>query len=179
MFKSFTSSDNKPAATGKKPAPAGSGDSAGATAVGRAARLMLGGAAGTLIWGIYWVTLALAFKNDTAAYYAKAQHVTLSQANSRVVGGMLVTIIEVVLFIGLWLWMARMNKDRQNWARIASTVFFFVWTYETYQAISGLSTYIALINLIIMLLIWGTGLGALYYLWRPESTAFFKSAAQR
>ena len=178
MFKSFTSSDNKPAATGKKSAPVGSDTSAGARAVGRAGRLMLGGAAGTLIWGIYWVTLALAFKSDTAAYYVKAQHVTLSQASSRVVGGMLVTIIEVVLFIGLWLWMARMNSGRQNWARIASTVFFFVWTYETYLAINGLSTYIALVNLIIMLMIWGAGLGALYFLWRPESAAFFKSAQQ-
>jgi hypothetical protein len=179
MFKSFTTSVNKPADTGKKSAAAGIDSTAGVLAVGRAGRLMLGGAAGTLIWGIYWVTLALAFKNNTAAYYVKAQHVTLSQANSRVVGGMLVTVIEVVLFIGLWLWMARMNKDRQNWARIASTVFFFIWTYETYQAINGLSTYIALINLIIMLLIWGAGIGALYFLWKPESTAFFKSAAQQ
>ena len=29
-----------------------------------------------------------------------------------------------------------------------------------------------------MLLIWGAGLGALYYLWQPEAKAFFKPSAR-
>src|SRR5260370_10845803 len=178
MFKSFTSSDNKPAATRKKSPAADPADSTGAAAVGRAAKLMLGGAAGTLAWGIFWVIVALVFKSDTANYYVKTQHLTPAKANSQVNGGLLVTIVEVILFVALWLWMARTNRDRQSWARIASTVFFLIWSYETYQAITGLSTYIALGNLIIMLLVWGAGLGALYYLWRPESKAYFNRTAR-
>jgi hypothetical protein len=136
---------------------------------------MLGGAAGTVAWGIFWLVVALAFKSDTAAYYVKTQHITLAKANSQVIGSLVFTVVEVLLFVGLWVWMSRMSGDGHNWARIASTVFFFIWSYETYGAITGLSTYIALGNLIIMLLVWGAGLGALYYLWRPESKAFFTS----
>jgi len=58
-------------------------------------------------------------------------------------------------------------------------VFFLLWTYETYRAISGLNTWIALGNLLIMLAIWGCGAGALYFLWRPASTAYFKATSQR
>jgi hypothetical protein len=32
--------------------------------------------------------------------------------------------------------------------------------------------------LIIMLLVWGAGLGALYYLWRPESREYFQRPAR-
>jgi hypothetical protein len=179
MFKSFTSGDSKPAAKGGRPSPADdTAVSAGAAAVARAARLMRGGAAATIIWGIYWLVVALSFRSDTANYYVKTLHLSQAKANSQVNGGLLIQIVEVVLFVTLWLWMARLNRDRQNWARIASTVFFIAWSFETYAAIRGLGTYIALGNLIIMLLVWGAGLGALYYLWRPESREYFQRLAR-
>jgi hypothetical protein len=139
---------------------------------------MFAGAGATVMWGVFWVIISLIFRSDTANYYVKTQHISPAKASSQVNGGLLITIVEAVLFATLWLWMARLNRDRQNWARIASAVFFLIWSYETYAAIRGLTSYIALGNLIIMLLVWGAGLGALYYLWQPEARAFFKPSAR-
>ena len=74
--------------------------------------------------------------------------------------------------------MARANQAGRSWARITASVLFLLWTYQTYRGISGLKTYLDLGALLIMLGIWGIGVGALYYLWRPESSAFFKPAAR-
>jgi hypothetical protein len=46
----------------------------------------------------------------------------------------------------------------------------------TYESISAANTVDGLVNLIIMLITWGLGGVAIYQLWLPESTVFFKSA---
>ena len=180
MFKSFTSNDNKPAAKGKpKGATTPAADSPVPRPVRLASRMTLGGAAGTVVWGVYWVIISLAFKSQDARYVVQTQHVTLSKANTEVYASMLLVLVQALLYAGLWVWMGRMNTFGRNWARITSTVFFLLWTYETYRAISGLSTWIAFGNLIVMLAIWGFGAGALFFLWRPDSTAYFKAQSQR
>jgi hypothetical protein len=180
MFKSFTSNDNKPTANGKpKGTTQRAGDSSAPAPVRLAGRLTLGGAAGTVVWGIYWAIVTLAFKSQTASYLVKTQNYSPSKANTEVYASMLFVLVQALLYAGLWVWMGRMNNFGRNWSRITSTAFFLLWTYETYRAISGLSTYIALGNLIIMLGIWGFGAGALYFLWRPDSTAYFKATSQR
>jgi hypothetical protein len=180
MFKSFTSNDNKPTANGKpKGATQRADDFAAPGPVRRAGKLALGGAAGTVVWGIYWAIVTLAFKSQTATYLVKTQHYSLSKANTEVYASMLFILVQALLYAGLWIWMGRMNTFGRNWSRIASTVFFLLWTYETYRAINGLSTYIALGNLVIMLAIWGFGAGVLYFLWRSDVTPYFKGTSQR
>jgi hypothetical protein len=180
MFKSFTSNENKPAAKGKPKGTTTPADDAPIPKPVRlAGKLALGGAAGSVVWGVYWAILALAFKGQDARYVVNTQHVTLSKANTEVYASMLLVLVQALLYAGLWVWIGRMNTFGRNWARITSTVFFLLWTYETYRAISGLSTYIALGNLLIMLAIWGFGAGALYFLWRPDSTVYFKATSQR
>jgi hypothetical protein len=178
MFKSFTSNENKPAAKGKsKGMTMPAGGSLSPRPVRLAGRLMLGGAAGTVVWGVYWAIVSFAFKNQTAAYLVQTDHYTRSKANTEIYASMLFILVQALLYAGLWVWMGRMSTFGRNWARISSTVFFLLWTYETYRAISGLNTWIALGNLLIMLAIWGFGAGALYFLWRPDSTAYFKGTS--
>ena len=83
-----------------------------------------------------------------------------------------VAIVSGVIGIGLWLWMARANNQGKNWARILSTVLFCLATLDLVGVFSEPKT---LIGLVFPVLTWLVGVGAVFLLWRPESTAFFKS----
>ena len=174
MAKSTTGSENAPAAKSKATLL---GWAAAPLPVRRAVRLMLAGAAATFVWGIYWVVVTLGFRRDTVTYYIKVGHLTTSQANSQVNSGVLLIVIQVVVFAAVWVLMARLDRDGHGWARIASTVLFLGWSYRTYSAIYELKQYVGLGDMIIQLAIWGIGCGALVSLWRPEATAYFKGTA--
>jgi hypothetical protein len=79
-------------------------------------------------------------------------------------------IISGVIGIALWLWMARANGQGRNWARIVSTVLFGLATLDLFGVVSQPKT---LLGLVFPLLTWLIGAGAVFLLWRGESTAFF------
>jgi hypothetical protein len=79
-------------------------------------------------------------------------------------------IISGVIGIALWLWMARANGQGRNWARIVSTVLFGLATLDLFGVVSQPKT---LLSLVFPLLTWLIGAGAVFLLWRGESTAFF------
>jgi hypothetical protein len=83
----------------------------------------------------------------------------------------IVSIVSGVIGIALWLWMARANNQGKNWARILSTVLFCLATLDLFGVFRGPKT---LIGLVFPVLTWLVGLGAVFLLWRPESTVFFK-----
>ena len=178
MFKSFTSSDRKPAAKG-------AADSAVTPAppetVSRAVRFMFAGAVASFVWGLYLIIVTVSSRSAALAAnnsLSTGKRMTPSQFNSAFTGIVIYYVALTLVFVALWMWMARMNRAGRNWARITAAVLFAVWTYETYRSITALSTWIVLGLMIIMLAIWAAGLGALYYLWRAESKAFFKPSAQ-
>jgi hypothetical protein len=173
MAKSTTGSGGTPAAKGTTTPR---GWAAAPLAVRRAVQLMLAGAAGTFIWGIYWAVVTLAFRGDTVTYYVKSAHLSASKANAEIGGSVLLIVVQAVLYAAFWVLMARMNRDGHGWARILSVALFLFWTYYTYQSIIELKTYIGLGNMIVELLIWGLGSAALVNLWRPDATAYFKRA---
>ena len=80
-------------------------------------------------------------------------------------------IVSGVVGVALWLWMARANSQGRNWARIMSTVLFGLATLDLYGVLSQPKT---LLGLVFPLLTWLVGLGAVIFLWRKESTEFFK-----
>lgn len=167
MFKSFTSSGNKPAAKGKQ---APQGQATPPASVQRGVRLMLFGAPASIVFGIYGIIYGLVNKDA----YLKSYHISSS-------GFTFTLILGFVFSLGyaaLWVWIARASEAGRGWARIVATVLFFLWTYETYRSIGALKTYLDLGLMIIMLAIWGLGVAALYYLWRPESRAFFQTPAR-
>ena len=82
-----------------------------------------------------------------------------------------VAIVSGVIGIALWLWMARSNNQGKNWARILSTVLFCLATLDLIGVFSQPKT---LLGVVFPLLTWLVGLGAVFLLWRPESSAFFK-----
>ncbi len=72
--------------------------------------------------------------------------------------------------IVLWLWMARANGQGKNWARILSTVLVGLATLELIGLHSVAEVFFAVLT-------WLTGLAAVWLLWRPASSAFFKPQA--
>jgi hypothetical protein len=99
-------------------------------------------------------------------------------------------LVQVIL----WLWMARANGRGRSWARIVFTVLFGLatlrlimarphyqggylahfdvggHTYSVIHSVFGATV----LGVIVPVLLWLTGLAAVWLLWRPASGAFFK-----
>jgi hypothetical protein len=73
--------------------------------------------------------------------------------------------------IALWLWMARVNSQGRNWARILSTVLLGLATLKLIGVFSEPRT---VLGLIFWAPAWLVGLAAVWLLWRPDCSAFFK-----
>jgi hypothetical protein len=84
-----------------------------------------------------------------------------------VVGSVVIELIS----IGLWVWMALMNKAGKSWARIVATVLFGLYTlYLLFVIRAGAGA-------LVPILTWLTGLGALILLWRKDSGEYFRPQA--
>lgn len=85
-------------------------------------------------------------------------------------------IVPKLAVVALWLWIARVAGQRQNWARIAAAALLGLATLE-------LALFFAAPRLFpndipsysfMALLTWPIGAAAVWLIWRPASTAFFK-----
>jgi hypothetical protein len=83
-----------------------------------------------------------------------------------VVGSIAIGLIS----IGLWVWMALMNKAGKSWARIVATVLFGL---DTLFLLLGVARAGAAASSLVSVLIWLIGLGAVVLLWRKDSTGYF------
>jgi hypothetical protein len=87
-------------------------------------------------------------------------------------------IVSDLIPIVLWLWMARANGQGRNWARSLSMVLFGLATLDLTGAAGTPGINIELVPVLfgptIPVLTWLLGLAAVWLLWRPASTAFFK-----
>jgi hypothetical protein len=123
--------------------------------------------------------ILLAVIADIKAYHAVLGHrltsAQVSQLNMLVIT---VTIVSGLVPIALWLWMARANGQGWNWARSLSTALFGVATLNLTsvfpQSVFHVSAGATALGPIVPVLTWLVGLAAVWLLWRPASTAFFK-----
>ena len=132
-----------------------------------AAKLMYGGAAGTVVQLI----IALFYVGDIHAYHLTVDAHRLTTAQLIHWRPLIATVVIVfgLVLITLWLWMARAVGRGRSWARILSTVLFALATLQ----LTGLHSVAAVFW---AMLTWLTGLAAIWQLWRPASSEFFKSA---
>jgi hypothetical protein len=133
-----------------------------------AVKFMHAGAVGTAAYLI----IALAFIGDIKAYHLTVlgHHLTTAQLSHQ--RPLIITLVIAVglVLIALWLWMARTVGQGRNWARILSTVLFGLATL-------GLTGNNGVAQVFCAALTWLTGLAAVWLLWRPASSAFFKPQA--
>jgi hypothetical protein len=78
-----------------------------------------------------------------------------------------------VVSVGLWLWMSRVTRSGKPWTRIVATVLFGVNTIYTALTLSSTA-----LGLVVVLLLWLTGLAATVLLWRRPSSEFFRSSQE-
>ncbi len=133
-----------------------------------AVKLMYAGAAVSTVS----LVISLADISGTKAAIRKARpSLTVTQVNQLNTFIITLAVVSGVVGVALWLWMARANSQGKNWARIVSTVLFCLATLDLVGVFSQPKT---LLGLVFPVLTWLIGLGAVYLLWRPDSTAFFK-----
>ena len=132
-----------------------------------AVKLMYAGAAVSTVSLI----VSLVDISGTKAAIRKARpSLSVTQVNQLNTFIISLAIISGVIGIALWLWMARANGQGRNWARIVSTVLFGLATLDLFGVVSQPKT---LLGLVFPLLTWLIGAGAVFLLWRGESTTFF------
>jgi hypothetical protein len=71
----------------------------------------------------------------------------------------------------VWIVLARACRRGRGWARITGTVLFALATVDT---LVGLTTPIAIAVRLWAVLVWLVGLTAVVFLWRRDSSAYFK-----
>jgi len=158
MYKPYPST-GRPVEPERPPAPA---------PVLNAVKLMYAGAAVSTVSLI----VSLVDISGTKSAIKKARpSLTATQINQLNTFIITLAIVSGVIGIALWLWMARANSQGRNWARILSTVLFCLATLDLVGVFSEPKTFL---GLIFPVLTWFIGLGAVFLLWRSESTEFFK-----
>lgn len=148
------------------------------TPLRKAVRFMLAGAATTGVFGVFLIAVTIA----NASVLTDSNGKKLS--SGQFAGGLVGTILIYVIFVALWVLMARLNRAGQSWARIAATVFFAISTYNLYTIISSLKggdtiTVLAIVYIVATIAIWAIGLGAIAMLWRADSGKYFRAQSQR
>ena len=112
----------------------------------------------------------------TSAAYVIATLPFMGDIHGKMLGHRLtatpVTITVVIVVFGLvpvalWLSMARAVGEGRNWARILSAVLFILATLQLIEGQGVAQVFCAALT-------WLSGLAAVWLLWRPASSAFFK-----
>ena len=146
------------------------------TPVRTAVKLMYAGAA---VSAVYLIILLAIVIGDIKAVHASWNGHRLATAPSITLG-----IVPGLVVIALWLWMARANGQGRNWARILSTVLFGLATLQLIKLISDSqqpashagfgATVLNYGGTALFAAAWLAGAAAVWMLWIPASSAFFK-----
>ena len=134
-----------------------------------AVKLMYAGAA----ISIASLVLSLAFSSSLRpAIHKEYPHWTTSQVDRAANGLLVLLVVEAAIEIGLWLFMARANSQGKTWARTIATILFAADTiFAFFEFSTGPK---ALLDLVFPVVTWLIGLGAVWLLWRPDATVFFR-----
>jgi hypothetical protein len=131
-----------------------------------AVKLMYAGAAVSTVTLI--ISLVIAITDVAAAARGRWLGYSLTPAHLSQQQPLIITLVIVsgMTVIALWLWMARENGEGKNWARILSATLLAPAALELTANHGAAQVFWALTCL--------TGLAAVWLLWRPASSAFFK-----
>jgi hypothetical protein len=167
MYQPYPSS-GQPAEPLRPPAPA---------PVLTAVKLMYAGAAVTAVELIIGLALIIVDIKAAARGRFLGHSLTAPQMRPLIIT---VWIVLGLVVIALWLWMARANGQGRTWARILSTVLFGLATLDVRHpqppgSPAGFgATVLYYGGTALVVAAWLVGAAAVWLLWRPASSAFFK-----
>jgi hypothetical protein len=97
-----------------------------------------------------------------------------SQLHTLQTGFVVALVVFGLIGIGLWVLMALMNRAGKSWARIVASVLFALNTLLLLLSFAqgGISA-----GSLVSILTWLIGAGAITYLWRKDSSAYFAAQA--
>jgi hypothetical protein len=153
------------------PAPSGGGLPR-PRSIQTAVRLMYAGAALDAVGVILGLVTAGSLKADIVK---RSPNLTATQIHGVEVFSIVGTVVIGLIAIGLWLWMAWANGRGRSWARILSAVLFGIDTLSLLLSFARANVIGAVI---LGVLVWLAGLGAIIFLFNKESTPFFRQARQ-
>jgi len=164
MYQPYPGSDTQLPEIPSQPAPA---------SVLTAVKVMYAGAAASLLGIVIDILTVSATKNAIAR---RSPHLTASQVNSTqhvLIAGF---IAGGVIAAAVWIVLALACRRGRNWARITGTVLFGLSTLDT---LVGLTAPVATATKLWAILVWLIALTAVVFLWRRDSSAYFKASSQR
>jgi hypothetical protein len=135
--------------------------------VRNAVKLMYTGAALEVLAVIIALVTIGSLKSDILARHPAY---TAAQLHSAEVARTVPLVIGGLIAIGLWLWMAWANGSGRSWARVVSAVFFGI---NTLDLLISLFVVHAVATVIIGVVIWLVGLGAIVLIFSKESGPFY------
>ena len=141
--------------------------------VRRAVNLMYAGAALSVIEIIIGLFTVGSLRSAIRSRYP---NYSTSQIHTAEVAALTVAVVVGLLGVGLWIWMARANLGGRSWARIVATVLFAINTIDVLAAIVQPHS---AISLILAVLVWLAGLGAIWMLWQRDSSAYIQARSNR
>jgi hypothetical protein len=163
MYQPYPTGGQGPVAPPEAPAP---------QSVLNAVKFMYAGAALSAIEFIIGLTTIGSLRSAIRSAYPNYSD---SQIHTAVVAGVVTAVVIGVIAIGLWLWMAWANGRGRSWARIVASVLFAL---NTIQLFTLLARPHSAISLVFAILVWLAGLGAIYFLWQRDSSAFIQARSQ-
>jgi uncharacterized membrane protein len=131
--------------------------------------------AGAIVSAITFIIGLITIGSTRTALKKAYPKYTAHQISTLVTVDVVIGIVVGLLSVGLWVLLARASKRGRNWARMTGTVLFALDTLLILLSISRLK---AGVGVLIDLIIWLIGLGAVILLWRKDSSAFFSSQSQ-
>jgi len=136
-----------------------------------AVRLMYAGAVVSALSLIVTLATIGSLRSTLHKAQPKLTPTQLHQLQTVLVAG---SVFIEVISIGLWVWMALMNKAGKSWARIVGTVLFGLYTLYLLSVVVQVG---AGSGALVPILTWLIGLGALVLLWRKDSSEYINRQA--
>ena len=139
--------------------------------------LMIAGAVLAVIGGIITITEISTIRSQVES---RNPDFTTTQVDTAVHLAVGAAVVGIVIYAGLWLWMAFANRAGKNYARITGTVFFGISTLLTLiglAASAGNSVSSVKVNglsVAVSILGWLCGLVTVVLLWNKQSRPYFK-----
>jgi hypothetical protein len=134
-----------------------------------AVRLMYAGAVVSALSLIVGLATIGSLRNSLHKTYPTFTATQLHSLQTILVAG---SVVFGLISVGLWVWMAMMNRAGKSWARIVATVLFGL---DTLFLLLGVARAGAAAGALVSILTWLIGLGAVILLWRRESTEYFNA----
>ncbi|MGI9007967.1 MAG: hypothetical protein ACR2FU_17515 [Streptosporangiaceae bacterium] len=141
--------------------------------VRRGVNLMYAGAA---LSAIEIITGLFTIGSLKSAIRSQYPNYTASQIHTAEIAALTVAVVVGLLGVGLWIFMARANQAGRGWARIVASVLFAINTIDVLAAVVQPHS---VFSLILAVLVWLAGLGAIWMLWQRESSAYIKARSNR